>query len=97
MKNRGRCGALEEIQAIVAGLDVMSSLLSEVKAGSKRGNTFVLLLNLFLLQNRQPDDVQATENMSVQNLADSVNLDREELNGILSYLTDKGLIDCKHK
>lgn len=91
------CDAVEEIQTIVAGLDVMSSLLAEVKASSKLGNTFVLLLNLFLLENRQADGNKTIEDLSVQSLADSVNLDCEELTGILIYLTEQGLIDYQPK
>lgn len=99
MKNTGRketgnCGVTEEIQSIVAGLDVMSSLLTEVKAGSKLGNTFVLLLNLFLLENQQSGHSKTIENLYVQSLAHFVHIDCEELVRILIYLTEKGLIDC---
>ncbi|MBS4031531.1 MAG: hypothetical protein KGZ63_08940 [Clostridiales bacterium] len=96
-KKTANSGAVDEIQTIVAGLDVMSSLLTEVKAGSKLGKTFVLLLNLFLLENRQPDGCKTIADLSVQSLADSVNMDCEELTGILSYLTEQGLIDCQTK
>lgn len=96
-KKMGNRGAVEELQAIVARLDVMSSLLTEVKAKSKLGNTFVMLLNLFLLENRQSSGSKMIEDLSVQSLADSVNINCEELAGILTYLTDKGLIDCQQK
>lgn len=94
---KGNGDALEEIQKIVASLDVMSSLLAEVKVGSKLGNTFVLLLNLFLMEKHQLNDSQMIEDLSVLRLATSANLECYELAQILTYLTEKGLIACQPK
>jgi len=74
-------------------MDVMSSLLAEIKAGTKLGDTFVFLLNLFLIKNRRSGESKTVEELSIQNLADSVDLDCEELTGILNYLTKHGFLN----
>lgn len=100
MNDRTRTGtadAVKEIRSLVAEMDAMSSLLAEIKAGTKLGNTFVLLLNLFLMENTRSCGSEAVHNLSVQNLANSVNLDCEELAGILDYLTNQGFIQYQGK
>lgn len=98
MNNRispGSPDAVKEIKSLVAEMDAMSSLLAEIKAGTKLGNTFVLLLNLFLIENTRYGGSKAVNFLSVQNLADTVNLDPEELAEILDYLTNRGFIECQ--
>ncbi|MBS3970693.1 MAG: hypothetical protein KGZ94_11345 [Clostridia bacterium] len=91
----GTADAVKEIESLVAEMDAMSSLLAEIKAGTKVGNTFVLLLNLFLMENTRSGDSKAVHDLSVHNLADAVNLDSEELAEILEYLTNRGFIQCQ--
>jgi len=88
---------VEEIQRLAAGLDVVSSLLTEVKAGSKPGKTFVLLLNLFLQENSCPDSGKIIKSLSLQNLAEAMNMDCRELTDVLIYLNDRGLIKYQPK
>ncbi|MBS3948458.1 MAG: hypothetical protein KGZ57_09215 [Dethiobacter sp.] len=95
MKKTSKLGnqpVIEEIQRLAAGLDAMSSLLAEVKAGSKPGKTFVLLLNIFLLGGSRQGSVKLSKNLSLQSLADAMNMDCGELTAVLAYLNNRGII-----
>lgn len=90
---RGNQRVIEEIQRIAAGLEAMSSLLAEVKAGTKPGKAFILLFNLFLLENCRPGRANMVNNLSLQGLAEAMNMDCGELTSVLAYLNNRGLID----
>ena len=96
MKKTSKLGnqpVIEEIQRLAAGLDAMSSLLAEVKAGSKPGKTFVLLLNIFLLESSRRGSVKVSKSLSLQSQADAMNMDCGELvTAVLAYLNNRGII-----
>jgi hypothetical protein len=96
-KKPGNQPAVQERQRLAAGLDVMSSLLAEVKEGSKQGKTFVLLLNLFLLENSCPHSGRIIKNLPLQSLADAINMDCNELTAVLTYLNEQGFINYEPK
>ena len=88
----GPAVCLEFVQKKVDRINLMASLLYEIKAGTPQGRVAVLLLNLYL----PVDGVhQSPGVLSLPTLAGLAGVREEELHAALDFLQQKGIISYR--
>ena len=87
---------LNLVQAIVNQIDLMVSLLYEIKTGSPIGKTITVLLNIYSL-GKGFSNTEETEKViiSLSSLARLAEISTTELKDSLDYLQQEGIINYK--
>ena len=83
---------LNLVQAIVNQIDLMLSLLYEIKTGSPIGKTIAILLNIYPLEKVFSNSEETTVNISLSSLAGLAEISVAELKESLDYLQQEGII-----